>query len=350
MHQQELLARSQQDAITRAAKLLEVPETDLEVLEEYEPDEIDLKTFQEAEALPELPKADEVTLYLVRIAFQHYITRAQEFTQGLIERFAPGSKAEAVRFRNIIIVRLEVPEASILIGKQGATLDALQHVVVRCLLTEDEDFPDTMLDIERYREKKLMRLEREARSAADRAARTGRKVPLSPMSPAERKFVHNCLKEVEGIRTESRGEDRGRHIVVESTNPAPRGGGNRSGGNRAGGGNFRGGQGGGNRAGGNRERDGNRADRGGNRQGGGNRGGGNRDGNRAPAGPKPPRTYNITDEQRSLLYGNIETGGTTDFKDAELEERQSLLPEYKGQEATDEKGGSADSRFTDEIE
>ncbi|HMZ51521.1 MAG TPA: R3H domain-containing nucleic acid-binding protein, partial [Candidatus Sumerlaeota bacterium] len=200
--------------MNRAAKLMEVEVGELEVLEEYEPDTQDLEDFQKAENLPELPKSDEVTLYLVRIAFAHYVKRAQEFTQGLIERFAPGSKAEAIRFRNLIIIRLDVPEASILIGKQGATLDALQHVVVRCLLTEDEDFPDVMLDIENYREKKLVRLEREARLAADRATRTGRKVPLSPMSPAERKFIHNCLKEMEGIRTESRGEDRGRERHV----------------------------------------------------------------------------------------------------------------------------------------
>ena len=345
MHQQEILARSQEDAMNRAAKLMEVEVGELEVLEEYEPDTQDLEDFQKAENLPELPKSDEVTLYLVRIAFAHYVKRAQEFTQGLIERFAPGSKAEAIRFRNLIIIRLDVPEASILIGKQGATLDALQHVVVRCLLTEDEDFPDVMLDIENYREKKLVRLEREARNAADRATRTGRKVPLSPMSPAERKFIHNCLKEMEGIRTESRGEDRGRHIVVESTNPAARSG---RGGGRGGFNRNRGGGGGGNRGngnrdfnrGGNRDRDGNRADD--------NRG--NRGGNRGRDGgfvPTPRPRPNITDEQRSLLYGNVGQDSAQDFQDTELEERKSLLPEYRG---SDDHADHSDAKMADELE
>ncbi|MCC6547662.1 hypothetical protein IT570_10890 [Candidatus Sumerlaeota bacterium] len=344
MHQQEILARSQEDAMSRAAKLMEVEAGELEILEEYEPDEQDLQEFQKAENLTDAPKPDEVTLYLVRIAFNHYVKRAQEFTQGLIERFAPGATAEAVRFRNLIIIRLEVPEASILIGKQGATLDALQHVVVRCLLTEDEDFPDVMLDIENYREKKLVRLEREARNAADRAGRTGRKVPLSPMSPAERKFIHNCLKEMEGIRTESRGEDRGRHIVVESTNPAPRGGrggGGRGGANRGGG---RGGNGNRdfNRRGGNRgDRNGNRADD--NR---GNRGGGNRDRDGGFTPNNRLKNYNITEEQRSLLYGNVGQDSAQGFQDTELEDRRSLLPEYRETEGDD----SNNDKLTDELE
>ena len=70
----------------KAAKQLEIPEAELEVIEEFEPDDLDLKAYQEAEGLAEPPGKDDVTLYMVRVSMPHYIRRAGEFTQGLIER------------------------------------------------------------------------------------------------------------------------------------------------------------------------------------------------------------------------------------------------------------------------
>ncbi|MBI1293261.1 hypothetical protein GC173_18810 [bacterium] len=321
----EVIAKDLATAMARAAEKTEVAAENLELIEEYEPDEVDLADYVKENNLTEAPSAQEVTLYVIRVSFNHYLKEAQEWTQGLIERFAPGSTAEAVRFRNIIILRLNVPEASILIGKMGATLDALQHVVVRALLTVDDKFPDVMLDVEGYREKKLQRLEKEAIRSADKANRIGRRIPLAPMSPAERKFVHNLLKENGKVKTESRGEGDKRHIVIEPLNPrpqAPRREGGFGGGNRGGnpGGGNRGGGFGGNRGGSGGGFGGNRGGNsgGGNRSGGPNRQGpprdGNRDGNRADfrGGPNrqgPPRDDRgprITDEQRRKLYGNYD--------------------------------------------
>lgn len=342
MHEVEVLAKNEEDAKAKASERTAVSQENLEIIEEYEPDELDLKQYADENGLTELPAKDSVTLYVVRVTFAHYLHEAQEWTQGMIERFAPGAKAEAIRFKNIIIIRLEVPETSILIGKQGATLDALQHVVVRALLTKDESFPDVMLDVERYREKKLIRLEKEATNSAEKCLRQGRRVPLPPMSPAERKFIHNLLKDYEGIRTESRGEDRRRHIVIEAINPV------RSSGPRERGGNFNRG----NRpagAGGNRE-GANRA--GGNRAGGGGGGGGNRGagGFRGGQGGGPkgrPAGAPITEEQRQLLYGKEQSA--REFEDADLEEKKSLLPDYVEKPQNDDEDDSQ-LRFMDEID
>ncbi len=118
------------------------------------------------------------------------------------------------------------------------------------------------------------------------------------MSPAERKFIHKTLKDIGGIKTESRGQDKGRHVVVEPTNPRPggaRGGGGGRGRGRAGGG----------------------------QQGGGYEGvPGRKGGARAP----------VTEEQRQLLYGRLQAAkeeAEGDFEDHEIEERSSLLPEYR---------------------
>ncbi|MCC5878115.1 MAG: hypothetical protein JJU11_17995 [Candidatus Sumerlaeia bacterium] len=305
MKEIEVLAPDEKTALEKGAAALGLEPNDLEIMEEYEPDEKDLAQWVADHNLEKPPAPDEITLYMLRVTLETYQKIAEEWTQGLIERFAPGSTAKADVLGHIIIIRLNVPESSILIGRRGATLDALQHVVVRALLTKDEKFPDVMLDVEGYREKKLQRLEREARRAADKALRTGRRQPLTPMTPAERKFIHKILREIEGIKTESRGTDARRHIVVESTNPR-RGG-----------------------------RDGNRGPR------------------RGPA--QHGITHNdgggITEEQRQLLYGKEmaareEAEGYNEEEDS-LEERRGMLPGWVPDEAVT---NDEDSPFVDEIE
>lgn len=328
MKELELIASDPEKAREIAAEKYGYQKEHLQVIEEYEPDEQDLKDYQEAEGLAEAPSQDSLSLFVLSISVDHYLTIAQSWTQGLIEKFAPGAVAEAIRFRHLIIIRLNVPESSILIGKQGATLDALQHIVVRALLAKDETFPDVMLDVERYREKKLLRLEKEAKRAAQKAHRSGRKIPLSPMSPAERKFIHNTLKDEEGVVTESRGKDRGRHVIIQSTNPRPQGRTGRRGGG-AGGGRF----------------DGNRAgNRGGGR--GGNRDG-NVDGNRRPGGAN--RQPSVTDDQRQQLYGNMKD----EYSDEKLKPQESLLPKYFEDDEMVPKepvSNTEDYEFEDELE
>ncbi len=315
MREIEIVAQSQEEAIKIASEKEEVPESDLEVIEEYVPDEIDLKQLAEEKNLEELPSPESYTLYLIRYSFNWYVNLAEEWTQGLIERFAEGGKATADRFKNIIIVRLDIPETSILIGKRGATLDALQHVVVRALLTLDDSFPDVMLDVEGYREKKLQRLEREAKRAAERATRSGRPVSLSPMTPAERKFIHKTLSDFSGVKTESRGQDRSRHVVVESLNPSPRG--RRRGGGGGGGGQRRGGQDRGNYS--------------------------------APSPRKKPNNQQITDEQRAQLYGNV--SDPDEQVDTAVEGKDSLLPNYlKEKDILSDNESGDEYEFNDEIE
>lgn len=315
MREIEILASNEKAAVEIASDKLQVPLDKIEVIEEYEPDDIDLENYMKESSLDKKPSPDEITLYVIRVAFQYYVEKAEEWTQGLIERFSPGSTAKATRHQHIIIVRLDVPESSILIGRKGATLDALQHVVVRTLLTIDEKFPDVMLDVENYREKKLQRLEKEALRAADKAVRTGRRQPLSPMSPAERKFIHKVLRDHGGVKTESRGQDMRRHIVIESLQGPTRG-------QKGAGGNRKGGRGNG------------------------------------PAKGKPfgiKQNGPITEEQRQLLYGR-------EMARKEMEEEElglngeDLLDEekrYLGEWAPDEdemEEAGEESGFDDEIE
>ncbi|MBX4205024.1 MAG: hypothetical protein KW788_02415 [Candidatus Doudnabacteria bacterium] len=112
------------------------------------------------------------------------------------------------------VLNLKTPEAQLLIGKQGANLEALQHVV-RLLVRDDagEQVPFA-LDIDDYREKRQIYLKEIARKAAHQARSSGRAVALFPMPPSERRVVHNYLSLFSDLSSSSQGVDPNRRIVI----------------------------------------------------------------------------------------------------------------------------------------
>lgn len=107
-------------------------------------------------------------------------------------------------------------DAQLLIGKQGATLEALQHLTRllsrKALVEEKFSFG---LDIDDYRDKRVIYLKELARKAAHQARETGKDVSLSPMPAYERRIVHNYLSLYSDLSSESSGKDPNRKIVIK---------------------------------------------------------------------------------------------------------------------------------------
>lgn len=179
----------------------------------------------EAPGEPDTPIVDGMSAFLVRVQPEFWEQQAREWVQGMMKWFGVMSEVRVQTMGTQVFVRLSCAEPSILIGRQGHTLEALQHVVTRALTTQWSVFPEVVVDVESYKEKKLQRLERAARSAAHRALRFGKPQDLEPMTASERKYIHNALKDVEEVRTVSYGREPYRHVVVEPLDPTPRGGG-----------------------------------------------------------------------------------------------------------------------------
>jgi spoIIIJ-associated protein len=101
------------------------------------------------------------------------------------------------------------------IGHHGQTIDAVQHLATRTVLRDgDEDRRRIVVDADGYRERRRQALEHQADDAADEAIRTGREVALEPMSAAERRIVHEYLRDREDVATQSEGEGLDRRLVV----------------------------------------------------------------------------------------------------------------------------------------
>jgi spoIIIJ-associated protein len=105
-------------------------------------------------------------------------------------------------------------DLGLLIGKHGATIDALQHLAFRAAFRGEEMRKQVVVDAAGYRERREEMLHRQADQAASRAARSGRPVALDAMSATERKVVHEYLKDRDDVETYSEGSEPNRHLVV----------------------------------------------------------------------------------------------------------------------------------------
>jgi spoIIIJ-associated protein len=107
-------------------------------------------------------------------------------------------------------------DLGLLIGKHGQTLAALQLIVA--MITNRHLPPEerrrVIIDAEGYRARRDRSLEAMARSAAQRATRTGRPVTISSLTPRERRVIHLALADDPAVTTRSEGEDPNRSIIV----------------------------------------------------------------------------------------------------------------------------------------
>lgn len=105
-------------------------------------------------------------------------------------------------------------EGGLLIGRHGATLDALQYLTLRVLQAEGLGRMRITLDVGGYRTRREKTLRELAEGVAKKVLDTGRPHHFEPMSAMERRVVHMAMTEIGGLRTESEGEGRRRHVVV----------------------------------------------------------------------------------------------------------------------------------------
>ena len=116
-----------------------------------------------------------------------------------------------------LILDVSNGDLAVLIGRHGATLDALQ-LIVSSLTTKELGFHyPVVVDIEGYKERRKQKLAGMARSAAARAKRQHAPVRLSPMNAYERRLIHLALAHDASIETHSEGSEPHRYVVISVT-------------------------------------------------------------------------------------------------------------------------------------
>jgi spoIIIJ-associated protein len=143
---------------------------------------------------------------------------AEEFLDGLLERMGITVDIEYHVVEGSMYVEIigseEEEGMGLLIGKHGATLDALQELVRSAVQRRTASRCRVLVDVEDYRKRRRSQLADRARQVAQRVRRTGRQEALEPMNPYERKIVHDAASEVSGVESASEGEDPSRRVVI----------------------------------------------------------------------------------------------------------------------------------------
>ena len=197
----------------------------------------------------------------------------------------------AVKKGAATILKVSGEHMGALIGRRGETMESLSYLASLVVNRMEGPYVKLGLDVGGYRNKREDDLSALAKRIADRVIRTGCYYEMEPMNPYERHIIHTAVADIEGVRSESKGDGPARHVVLYSTDPDAcnlpdrDNARNQRGGRREGGrGGRRDGRSGGYR-GGHGSRDGGR---GGYREGGrsGYRGGSRRDGGRGCGAPR----------------------------------------------------------------
>ncbi|HEV3212784.1 MAG TPA: RNA-binding cell elongation regulator Jag/EloR [Acidimicrobiales bacterium] len=140
----------------------------------------------------------------------------ETFLQGLVAAFGLTATIE-VRLLDEETVELAVDGADlgILVGPRGTTLAALQEVTRTAVQAKCPSRTDRILvDVARYRERRAQALTEFTQALAAEVVASGEERQMEPMSPADRKVIHDAATEIEGVATRSEGEDPDRFVVI----------------------------------------------------------------------------------------------------------------------------------------
>ena len=125
----------------------------------------------------------------------------------------------AVKKGEATILRVTGEHMGALIGRRGETMESLSYLASLVINRMEGPYVKLGLDVGGYRNKREDDLSALAKRIADRVIRTGCYYEMEPMNPYERHIIHTAIADIEGVRSESKGEGPTRHLVIYSTDP-----------------------------------------------------------------------------------------------------------------------------------
>jgi spoIIIJ-associated protein len=156
---------------------------------------------------------------------------AQKILEDLLERMdihayvspvlvrVPGQKGDIEETVTLHVEGADEEAMGLLIGRRGETLRSLQFLLNLLVSRKTQKWPQVVVDVGNYRQRRQESLEGLARRMAERVRQTGRPITLEPMAAYERRIVHLALRDDKTIYTESTGEGENRKITIYPSKP-----------------------------------------------------------------------------------------------------------------------------------
>lgn len=139
---------------------------------------------------------------------------AADFVEGLLDRLDLPGDIEIEITEEQALLNLEDVGSGLLIGRRGATLDALQELVRCAVQRQTERRSRVRVDVEGYRSRHVEKLRDRCREAIAQVRETGESVRLEPMDAYERKLMHDLVAKTGGVASSSEGAEPKRRVVI----------------------------------------------------------------------------------------------------------------------------------------
>lgn len=170
--------------------------------------EVEFETV--TEAAPAVTDADHTEKVAMAAAYLEKVLTAlgvEDFKVNIIEK------------EDITVLDIVGEKLGIVIGRRGETLDSLQYLAILASNRHDEPYCRITVDCNGYRDKREETLKSLAERTANKVLRQGRRITLEPMNPYERRIIHSKVAEIEGVYSNSIGEEPYRKVVISASQP-----------------------------------------------------------------------------------------------------------------------------------
>lgn len=141
-------------------------------------------------------------------------SKVSEVLENILSMLSLEGSFEVEEKEEGVFVTIELSEPGKLIGYQGETLSALQFLVNQIVAKQVEDYKRVIIDIAGWRQSKEEDLATKARKWAQEVIESGDSMDLDPMPSWQRRIVHMTISQTEGVKSESVGEGKDRHLVI----------------------------------------------------------------------------------------------------------------------------------------
>lgn len=173
-----------------------------------EPSEVPEKgrTGKEEEAAPAVVEPTEKEAEMIAVC--------TESLQKIVDAITSDAEISIEKSDHRILFAVKGGNAGVLIGKRGQTLEAIQYIIEKIAIKQNDTQLRIEVDVEDYLKTRKENLESLAIRLAQKAVRTGKPMTIGQMSSHDRRIVHLSLKNNSGVRTQSLGEGLYRKLMI----------------------------------------------------------------------------------------------------------------------------------------
>lgn len=142
----------------------------------------------------------------------------QEYIEGLVRKILTDMNFEVETISYVqdgrIYCNINTSNNSILIGKAGVILRALNFIIKNAVSTTFKKRIEMSLDINGYKEERYKKVASMARRFGKTVLKTKTDLKLDPMPADERKVMHQEIAKMKHLKTESKGEGKNRYMTI----------------------------------------------------------------------------------------------------------------------------------------